>query len=447
MSNRIYSRSEVLSHNKPGDCYLIIKNSVYDLTEFIKQHPGGADILTSRAGEDATSYFLNRHSGNHSVINHLEKYKVGELAAEERIDEKFFLEPFYQDLMNICYKGNLFNVDPKIKFFYDSYRLICITMFMAISLFILFFNDNILIALPLITFLSLIGTSIFGFIAHENTHRNFPKNSLVRLLLKITWPIFWPFISQNPLRYEHNSHHIKIGDPEYDYEVAAFSEYIRYTGLVKHKPIHKYQHKLAVFFYPFYANIITTIGGIKSGFWKKHKRSVSTEHSLSVLATLTFYIVFPYFYTTQTSLFYFISAYLLYQSMLFFGIYTGSAINHFTTKQFNKIPESKQNLYGYYNCSQTTNFAVGSKIWFFLTGGFNIQIEHHLVPFIPVENLRRAVPIVKDLCQKYDYPYVSFPNFKALWDDHYKYLKTLSKANDLDLIKSEIINKNTYNAR
>ncbi|GIV35086.1 MAG: hypothetical protein KatS3mg031_2621 [Chitinophagales bacterium] len=63
---RKYSRAEVLQHNQPHDCWVIIRNSVYDLTEFIARHPGGWEVIDSRAGEDATSYFTAKH-GTHAA--------------------------------------------------------------------------------------------------------------------------------------------------------------------------------------------------------------------------------------------------------------------------------------------------------------------------------------------------------------------------------------------
>ena len=45
--------AEVAMHASADDCYLVIRDRVYDVTKFADEHPGGKIILTY-AGEDAT---------------------------------------------------------------------------------------------------------------------------------------------------------------------------------------------------------------------------------------------------------------------------------------------------------------------------------------------------------------------------------------------------------
>lgn len=56
-----YTREEVQNHNKEGDCWLIIDNNIYDVTEFANIHPGGKQLLYSVGGQDATEYFYELH--------------------------------------------------------------------------------------------------------------------------------------------------------------------------------------------------------------------------------------------------------------------------------------------------------------------------------------------------------------------------------------------------
>jgi fatty acid desaturase len=139
--------------------------------------------------------------------------------------------------------------------------------------------------------------------------------------------------------------------------------------------------------------------------------------------------------------------YLVYQCVLFYGIYIGSAINHFVPQVADKIPHEHINKYAYYICHNTTNFSLNNKFWFWYTGGFNIQIEHHLIPFVPVENLRRMTKIVKELCEKYNYPYKEFKTMSQLWKEHYNYLAIMANAEITEIIKTEINNKHSYEAR
>jgi cytochrome b involved in lipid metabolism len=38
--SKTFTTSDVASHNKPGDLYIIVDGDVYDLTKFQDDHPG-----------------------------------------------------------------------------------------------------------------------------------------------------------------------------------------------------------------------------------------------------------------------------------------------------------------------------------------------------------------------------------------------------------------------
>jgi cytochrome b involved in lipid metabolism len=40
--------------DKEARKYLIIDNKLYDVTEFVQDHPGGADVLLTHVGKDAS---------------------------------------------------------------------------------------------------------------------------------------------------------------------------------------------------------------------------------------------------------------------------------------------------------------------------------------------------------------------------------------------------------
>ena len=54
-------RESVALHNTPQDAWVIIFQKVYDITEFLAYHPGGADILLPKLGQDCTADFGTRY--------------------------------------------------------------------------------------------------------------------------------------------------------------------------------------------------------------------------------------------------------------------------------------------------------------------------------------------------------------------------------------------------
>lgn len=53
-----FTPTDVATHNAPDKgLYIIIDKNVYDVTNFIDEHPGGAKILKRVAGKDASKQF------------------------------------------------------------------------------------------------------------------------------------------------------------------------------------------------------------------------------------------------------------------------------------------------------------------------------------------------------------------------------------------------------
>jgi len=47
---REYSKEEVASHDKSDDLWFIIGGDVFDVSSFLKQHPGGREAFLGSAG-------------------------------------------------------------------------------------------------------------------------------------------------------------------------------------------------------------------------------------------------------------------------------------------------------------------------------------------------------------------------------------------------------------
>jgi cytochrome b involved in lipid metabolism len=76
-SETSYTMAQVSQHNSKSDCWLVITGSVYDVTKFIPDHPGGDEILKG-CGKDATSLFQGEreHQGSQAQ-SLLPTFKIG----------------------------------------------------------------------------------------------------------------------------------------------------------------------------------------------------------------------------------------------------------------------------------------------------------------------------------------------------------------------------------
>lgn len=73
------SAAEVAQHNKKEHCYIIVHNSVYNVTAMIDKHPGGADKIIPLCGKDATVAFTGVHGGMELQESTLASFKIAEL--------------------------------------------------------------------------------------------------------------------------------------------------------------------------------------------------------------------------------------------------------------------------------------------------------------------------------------------------------------------------------
>mmetsp|Transcript_7096 Transcript_7096/g.5059 ORF Transcript_7096/g.5059 Transcript_7096/m.5059 type:complete len:85 (+) Transcript_7096:408-662(+) len=65
------------------------KDGVYDLSDFAKSHPGGADKLLMAVGGDIQPFWeMYPFHKVESIFELLKKYRVGDLHAEDILDEK-----------------------------------------------------------------------------------------------------------------------------------------------------------------------------------------------------------------------------------------------------------------------------------------------------------------------------------------------------------------------
>lgn len=72
-----FTQSQVEANNSSAKCWSIINDNVYDLTKWIKSHPGGQSAITFICGKDGTDAFLAQHRGQSSPFSRLASFYIG----------------------------------------------------------------------------------------------------------------------------------------------------------------------------------------------------------------------------------------------------------------------------------------------------------------------------------------------------------------------------------
>lgn len=79
-----FTRQEIAERKTKKDAVFIIDNIVYNVTQFLDEHPGGHEVLVNVAGKDASEDFDDiGHSLDAKEL--MKKFQIGELVQEDRI--------------------------------------------------------------------------------------------------------------------------------------------------------------------------------------------------------------------------------------------------------------------------------------------------------------------------------------------------------------------------
>jgi hypothetical protein len=83
LTAKAFTSDEVAKHNNANDCWLIISNKVYDLTNYLNQHPGNAATILPYCGQDGTQGYATKDRGqSHSAFaaSLLPQFYLGDLS-------------------------------------------------------------------------------------------------------------------------------------------------------------------------------------------------------------------------------------------------------------------------------------------------------------------------------------------------------------------------------
>lgn len=382
-----------------------IHGKSYDLTPFMKYHPGGDEILRQTKGiEDATPLFESYHSMASDtkyeyIIETLKKYDLNEE----------FTEPLYTFQDNGIYcilkkkvrdalNGNI-KAPP-----YYWLKVIMLNVLYLISysygLFSTTWYQSILCAVVA----GMVNMSMGFCIMHDASHYAIFKNNawlnqFVSFIYSRT--LFWT----GGLWLTHHviHHHGFTGDPKRDPDTRHFLPFIKKHSAQKKSLLSQVKYMfLIIFIFPsllFGQSIIYHITWpLKGNVWRL-KYSGTT---MDKIGNLIFYIAHLGFLIYLNWIF--TIAFILNTNIWY-------AINilpdHDMIQTYHNEDLDKKD-WGEMQIINSGNF--GGPLWCFFFGGINYQIEHHLFPQIHHSYYPKISDIIKAECEKNSIPYVHSSN-------------------------------------
>jgi len=414
--------------------YWYIHGQAYDLQNFIHQHPGGRDALLMSRGLNCTGLFETYHFKNRPPDAILAKYRVAidtssftEADKKELFEDKFLFEPngFYADVKNRVRKYFDENhIYPKGSSFYIGVMLLQLISIL-VGLYYAFFVGNLYIA------------AIWGLIkgvtavttGHSLSHFAMFAGQWNQTIFRFGSPL----VLSNPAIWNTShviSHHVYTltkDDLQDNYPLK------RVQPIMPHLFFHRYQHYYIWIVYAIGLPIWTFVdflGCFPTLFTGKHEMryfeiAQRVENLFVYSLNLFFTVALPFFIHDfyKALALSFVSNFVA--SMV---VVVQISVNHEVKDTMNKLPDHKID-FGVHQTLTSHNYAVPSKLFLHLSGGLNLQVEHHLFPSLHYAHYYDIAPIVKQACKDWNLPYNESASIWEAVSKHYELLKFNSTPN------------------
>jgi len=300
----------------------------------------------------------------------------------------------YVELKKLIKQDGLLDKQPV----YYTYKIIATLGLLVLSVVLLFTVHNFWFQL-LNAVLFALASAQLGFLGHDGGHRQiFHATSKNEILTLITGNLFIG-MSNGWWLDKHNRHHSHPNevdmDPDIDLGVLAFSEADVYNTKGLQRLIVRHQK---YFFFPLLSLLGIDLQQRSILYLFQHKEKyrwieavLLAVHHLLYLGIL-FYCLNPW----QAVIFM-----LIHQGL--FGVFLGSAFapNHKgmpILEKGSKVDFLRRQVL----TSRNVHSGLFNDFWY---GGLNYQVEHHLFPSMPRNNLKKAQKIVEKFCQEREIAY------------------------------------------
>ncbi|XP_039881824.1 acyl-CoA Delta-4 desaturase-like [Simochromis diagramma] len=417
----VYTWEEVQSHCSRNDQWLVIDRKVYNITQWAKRHPGGFQVISYYAGEDATEAFTAFHPDPKFVQKFLKPLLIGELATTEPSQDRDKNAAIVQDFKTLraqVEKRGLFRAQPLFFFLHLSHILLLEALgWLTVWMWGTGWIQTLVCSVFLAT-----AQAQAGWLQHDFGHLSvFKKSSWNHLAHKFVIGHL-KGASSNWWNHRHFRHHAKpnifIKDPDINtlhLFVLGRTQPVEYgIKKIKHMPYNR-QHK---YFFLVGPPLIIPV------FFNIHvmQTMVSRRDWVDLAWFISFYLRFFSSY---------IPLYGLVGSLVLISIVRFLESHWFVwVTQMNHIPmdidHEKHRDWLTMQLQSTCNIEQSFfNDWF--SGHLNFQIEHHLFPMMPRHNYHLVAPQVRELCEKHGIPYQE----KTLWRGFADIVTSLKTSGDL----------------
>ena len=320
-------------------------------------------------------------------------------------------------------------------------------VYKSIFMLSVFFIPLVLICSGLITsawllfglyILSGLGMAGVGMgVMHDAIHGSYSKNPTINKYLGYSMNLIGA--NASVWRIQHNVlHHTYTNIDHGDDDINA-PFFLRFSPNAKHYWIHKFQYLYIWFFYGLSTiSWITTKDFVRAARYKKMGFFKKEGEFRKELVKITSWKVLYYTYALIIPLLMVpLPSYIIVLAFLSMHFVTGTCISlvfqtaHILSETSFPQPDEKgliKSEWITHQLATTSNYAPKSRMFSWLIGGLNFQVEHHLFPNICHIHYRKLSQIVADTAREFSVPYMVKKTFLAALSDHVKMLRQLGRA-------------------
>ena len=279
-------------------------------------------------------------------------------------------------------------------------------------------------------------------VMHDAIHGSYSKNRKINTLLSYSFNLIGA--NATVWRIQHNILHHTYTNIEHSDDDLNAPFFLRFSPHAKHYWVHQFQHIYIWFFYG-----ISTISWITTKDFVRLKRfkemgflEEKNEYK-NALVSMTAWKMFYYSYAIVLPMILLPQAWwLILLAFLSMHFVTGILVSivfqiaHIMPVNEFPLPNDQgmmENDWYRHQFATTSNFSPNSKLLFWLIGGLNYQVEHHVLPDVCHVHYKNLTKIVSDTALEYGIPYhVKKSILHAIWD-HTKMLRFLGKKETVSL--------------
>jgi len=279
-------------------------------------------------------------------------------------------------------------------------------------------------------------------IMHDANHGSYSKNEKVSKFIGRIINLVGGFAPT--WNIQHNVlHHTYTNVYGYDEDVSPAIPILRFSPDDKHVPAHKFQFIYAWFIYGLMTVMWMTTKDFQQLYRYKKMGLTKTENIKfgPLLTELILAKIFYYAYVVALPIYILGTVGVAWYTVLGFifvmhfiaGLSLGAIFQpaHCIPETDFPVPDkdlSIENNWMIHQLETTSDFANESRIFSWLVGGLNYQVEHHLFPNICHVHYRALSKIVKETAKEFGIVYHSHKTFANALSAHTKMLKQLGKA-------------------